>query len=179
MSNQEKKQNNGRKGGNKSVVIIGIIALVIIAVLVGVIVFLLKPQEEEKRNVIVTPENVEEVVEEVESEAAKFVPPGYFKVTMENVWHFASGDQISEDAIVVNVEENTHDVYFDIVLAEDEGHTIYKSPVIPRGGRLEQIALDEVLSAGTYDCVLIYYLVDEEQDVVSTLRVALTIVIEQ
>lgn len=179
MSRQENKQNNGGKGGNKGVVIVGVIAVVIIAVLVGIIVFLLKPQEEEKRNVIVTPENVEEIVEEIESEATKFVPPGYYTVTMENIWHFVSGDQISEDAIVINVEGNTHDVYFDIVLAEDEEHTIYCSPIIPRGGRLEKIALDEVLSAGTHDCVMIYYLVDEEQNVISTLRVALTIIVEK
>lgn len=178
MSRQENKQNLERKGGNKNVVIVAAIAIVIIAVLVGVIVFLLKPQEEEKRNVVITPENVEEVVEQIETEGKNFVAPGYYTVTMENVWHFASGDQVSEDAFVINVEENTNDVYFDIVLAEDEEYTIYRSPVIPRGGRLEEIALDEVLSAGTYDCILIYHLVDEEQNTISTLRIALTIVIE-
>ena len=178
MSRQENKQNNERKGGNRSIVIVVIIAVVIIAILVGVIVFLLKPQEEEKRNVIVTSENVEEIVEQVEEKATKFVPPGYYTVTMENVWHFPSGDQVSEDAFVMNVEENTNDVYFDLVLAENEEHVVYSSPVIPRGARLEEIMLDEILEAGTYDCVMIYHLIDEEQNTISTLRVAIKVIIE-
>ena len=72
-----------------------------------------------------------------------------------------------------------NDVYFDVVLAEDEEHVIYSSPVIPRGGRLEEIALDEVLEAGTYDCVMIYHLIDEEQNTISTLRVAVKVIIQQ
>lgn len=176
MSRQENKQNNGGKGGNKSVVIIGVIALVIMAVLVGVIVFLLKPQEEEKRNVVITPENVEEVLEELEE--GEKTEPGYYTVTMDTTWHFATGSESSYDAIVLNVEKNTHDVYFDIVLENDESVVLYESPVIPRGGRLENITLDTILNAGTYNCVVIYHLIDENQDTVSTLRVALKIVIE-
>lgn len=174
---QKTRQNNRGKGGNKGVVIVGIIAVVIIAVLVGVIVFLLKPQEEEKRNVVVTPENVEEVLEELEEEGG-ITEPGYYTVTMDTTWHFVNGNEPSYDAVVLNVEKNTHDVYFDIVLENDESVVLYKSPVIPRGGRLENITLDTVLDAGTYNCVVIYHLVDENQDTVSTLRVALKIIIE-
>ena len=176
MSRQENKQNGEGKGGNKSVVV-GIIAVVIIAVLVGVIVFLLKPQEEEKRNVVITPENVEKVLEELEEEG-RTTEPGYYTVTMDTTWHFATGSEPSYDAVVLNVEKNTHDVYFDIVLESDESVVLYESPVIPRGGRLENITLDTVLNPGTYNCVVIYHLVDENQDTISTLRVALKIVIE-
>lgn len=177
MSRQERKQNNGGKGGNKSVVIVAAIAIVIIAVLVGVIVFLLKPQEEEKRNVVITPENVEEVLEELEEEGG-MVEPGYYTVTMDTTWHFANGNEPSYDAMVLNVETNTNDVYFDIVLESDESMVLYESPVIPRGGRLENIALDKDLDAGTYNCVVIYHLIDENQNTISTLRVTLKIVIE-
>ena len=176
MSRQKNKQNNGEKGGNKSVVI-GVIALVIIAMLVGVIVYLLKPQEEEKRNVVVTPENVEEVLEEIEEEGG-MTEPGYYIVTMDTTWHFVNGNEPSYDAVVINAEKNTNDVYFDIVLENDESVVLYESPVIPRGGRLENIALDQDLDAGTYNCVVIYHLIDENQDTISTLRVTLKIVIE-
>ena len=80
--------------------------------------------------------------------------------------------------MVENDPKNTNDVYFDIVLAEDEEKVIYKSPVIPRGGHLEEIVLDEALEAGTYDCVVIYHAVDEEQNTLGTVRIALQIIVE-
>jgi hypothetical protein len=43
---------------------------------------------------------------------------------------------------------------------------------------MENITLDEDLDAGTYDCVCIYHLVDENQNTTSTLRVGLTIVVD-
>jgi hypothetical protein len=98
---------------------------------------------------------------------------------MTNTWHFATGDAISEDAFVENKEENTNDVYFDVFLADDEENPILQSPVIPRGAELDNISLDTPLGAGTYDCVMVYHLVDEEQNTVSTLRVGITIIVEK
>lgn len=170
MSEQEQKKK--KKGGI-------LVAIVIIA-LIGVIIYLLlhrqpEPEpEKERRGVLVTPENVEDVLKE----ADESVPEGYYTVTMNPTWHFANGREASYDSVVENVENNTHDVYFDVVLAEDEGKVLYSSPVIPRGGRLEAVELDEALNAGTYDCVVIYHLVDEKQNTISLLRVALQIVIE-
>lgn len=170
MKEQEKEKNKKRG--------IVVIAVIIIAVLVGVIIYLLLSQntksEDEKRNVIITPENVESVLKELD-EAQQ---PGYYTVTMNPTWHFESGGEVSYDAVVKNVEKNTNDVYFDIVLESDEERVLYKSPVIPRGGRLEQIALDEKLETGTYNCVVIFHLVDEEQITISTVRVALKIIVE-
>jgi hypothetical protein len=94
------------------------------------------------------------------------------------VWHFATGDAVSEDAYVGNRTENTNDVYFDLFLASDESNPILESPVIPRGGAFENFALDAKLDAGTYDCVMVYHLVDENQDTVSTLRVEVTVIVE-
>lgn len=178
MSSTGDNTTQGKKGGVKIVIIIG--ALLIVA-LVAVIVVLLvnkkgQTEEKEKRNVVVTTENVEEIIEQME--AAEPVEPGYYTVTMNNVWHFANGTAASDDAYVENLPENTNDVYFDLFLAEDEENAIYESPVIPRGGKLEGFALDKPLDAGTYDCVMIYHLVDENQDTVSTLRVAVTLNIE-
>jgi hypothetical protein len=49
--------------------------------------------------------------------------------------------------------------------------------VIPVGSHLEDITLDKELDDGTYDCVVTYTLVDDDQNPISTVRVALTIVI--
>lgn len=156
-----------------------IISLGVIAVLLIVIVVLItrKPEEEEKRNVVVTKDNVEEVVDDMLNQ--KYIEPGYYSTQMSTVWNFTTGDAVSEDAYVVNDEDNTNDVYFDVFLADDESTPILKSPVIPRGGELRNIALDQPLDAGTHDCVMVYHLVDEEQNTVSTLRVGFTIHVEK
>lgn len=180
---KEQKQKEQRKGG--LVFSVTAVAVIVIALLLGFIVYLLMTsrnatQEEERRNVLITPENVESVVQEMkEKQEQETNAPGYYTVTMNPSWHFASGSGPSDDAAVVNAETNTNDVYFDVVLAENEEKVIYQSPVIPIGGRLEDIALDEPLEAGSHECVVIYHLVDGEQNTLSTLRVALTIVVDQ
>lgn len=176
MSEQEQGQKQEQKKKKKG----GILVAVVIIALIGVIIYLLllrEPEaekEEERRNVLVTPENVESVLKD----ADESTPSGYYTVTMNSGWHFPNGKEPSSDSLVENVEKNTNDVYFDIVLEEDEDKVLYSSPIIPRGSRLEAVALDEDLDAGTYDCVVIYHLVDEEQNTLSTLRVALTIIVE-
>lgn len=170
MGKRQREEKRSRKGG-----ILVAIVVIVIAILIGIIVYLLWPRDDEdRRNVVVTPENVERVLEKADAA----VPDGYYTVTMNPTWHFTNGSEASYDAVVENIAENTNDVYFDIVLEEDEEQVLYKSPVIPRGGRLEEITLDETLDAGTYPCVVVYNLVDEEQNTLSTLRVSLEIVIE-
>ena len=158
----------------KAAIVIG--SVVIIALLVVVIVLLLRGKEEEKdsidkRSVAVTKDNVDDVVEQMHD--GKFIPPGYYNSQMTTTWHFANGEAVSDDAYVANAEQNTNDVYFDVVLEEDESKVLYKSPVIPRGGELDGIKLDTKLSKGEYPAVVIYNLVDGEQNTVSTLRVAI------
>ncbi len=165
----------------KTAIVIG--SVVIIALLVTIIVLLLRGKEDagqqeaesEKRGTVINEENVDQVIEEMANE--NFVPSGYYNAQMTNEWHFANGKVASEDAYVINDKSNTNDVFFDVVLAEDESKVIYKSPIIPRGGELEGITLDEELAAGTYDCVLIYHLVDGEQNTISTVRVGITVIV--
>lgn len=170
----EQTQETGKK--NKKIIIAGM--LVIIALLVVIVVLLMRGKEEKpQRNVVVTRDNVEEVVDEMLEK--EYVEPGYYSASMNNVWHFATGNTASEDAFVENVEENTHDVYFDVFLADDEENAILESPVLPKGSELKEITLDTPLDAGTYDCIMVYHLIDEDQNTVGTLRVGLTIVVEQ
>ncbi len=172
----KKSQAKAGMGG----LIIGIVAAVIIIGLIGIIIYLLNSRgeepEEKQRNVVVTSENVEDIIASME--LAEYVEPGYYSASMTNQWHFSKGDAVSEDAFVENLEENTNDVYFDVFLASDETTPILESPVIPRGAKLDNIALDTPLEKGTYDCVMVYHLVDENQKTVSTLRVGITVIVE-
>lgn len=170
----EQTQETGKK--NKKIIIAGV--LIIIALLAVIIVLLMGGKKEEpQRNVVVTRDNVDEVVDEMLDK--EYVEPGYYSASMNNVWHFAAGNTPSEDAFIENVEENTHDVYFDVFLADDEEKAILESPVLPRGSELKEITLDIPLDAGTYDCIMVYHLIDKDQNTVGTLRVGLTIVVEK
>ncbi len=174
-----------KKGSDVGKVVIVVAALIIIALLAVIAVLLLKGKEEpveEKRDgvaargVVANQSNAEQVVEDMV--LTPYVEPGYYEASMTNVWHFADSNSVSEDAYVANVEGNTNDVYFDVFLASDEENAIIESPIIPRGAEFEEIKLNKELDAGTYDCVMIYHLIDENQKTISTLRVGITIVVE-
>lgn len=181
MSNETEA---AKKGSNSGKIIIICAAAVIIALLAVIVVLLTKgnkPTEEKRddvaaRGTVVTQNNAEQVVDEMVQ--TPFVAPGYYEASMTNVWHFADSSSVSTDAYVANVEGNTNDVYFDVFLATDEENPIIESPVIPRGAEMEEIKLDKELEAGTYDCVMIYHLIDENQKTISTLRVGVTIIVE-
>lgn len=174
------KTGDGKITGKTAV----IICIAVITVLIGVVVFLMLgrntsdtvAETEPRRNVVVNEQNAEEVAEEMVD--AQFTEPGYYTVNMATEWHFATGDAVSTDARVDNVAGNTNPVYFDLFLRENEEEPIYRSPVIPVGSFLEHIALEQPLEAGTYDCVMVYHLVDDEQNTISTLRVTIRIVVE-
>ena len=161
---------------NKKLIIVGIAIIIILLAIIAFLIFREK-EDESKRNVVVNRDNVEEVTEDMINQ--KYIEPGYYNVVMPMEWHFKTGDAVSEDAYVENVEENTNDVYFDVFLADDESESLLESPVIPRGSEMESIALDKPLEAGTHDCVMVYHLIDEEQNTLSTLRVGFKIIVEK
>lgn len=179
MSGQSDNTNSTKSNSKMLIfVVIGIAAIIVLLAVILILVLGGKEQEqpEEKRAVVVTEEKAEEVAQEMIQE--EYIEPGYYNVVMTTEWNFKNGESESDDSYVENVTENTNDVYFDIFLAEDEDNAIYNSPVIPRGAKLENIKLDTPLKAGSYKCVMIYHLVDDNQNTVSELRVGLTINIE-
>ena len=172
------KESNQTGKGAKIAIIVG--SLVIVALVITVIILLVRGrsgEDETKRNVVVNQDNAEQVAEDLINEP--YIEPGYYSTQMSTEWHFSTGDAISEDAYVKNDAGNTNDVYFDVFLESDESTPILQSPVIPRGSELDNISLDKKLDAGTYDCVMVYHLVDDDQNTVSTLRVAFTIIVEK
>ena len=181
---KEQTQSKDKKGGvNWPIIIIG--AIIIVLLVAVIVILLLKkdpvveaPKEEgTKREVLVTEDNVKEIAKEMEKEVKEYVPPGMYTATMNFTWHFASGDAESTDSYVANDPENTNDIYFDVFLQEDEENAIYESPVIPRGSELRNIRLKKELDPGTYDCILVYHLIDEEQNTMSTASFTLKIII--
>ena len=173
MSSKSIRSGNAtkKKGGG----IIPIVGICCAVVLVGAVVFLGQDEPDDKRNVVVNQENLDEILKDMAED--EFVPVGSYQARMSSDWVFADGTSASENAYVENVAANSHDVYFDIMLS-DTNERIYASPVLPIGSHLEAITLDKDLDAGTYDCIMKYHLVDEEQNTVSTVSFALTIIVQ-
>lgn len=162
----EKKGMKGKMIG----LIVGLVALIVV---IAIVVVLVIPKDTPKSsNTVVTPENVDEVLAEL-SESEK-QQPGQYEATMNSTWEFETGGSSSTNAYVENSTSNTNDVYFDVVRSDTE-ETILTSPTIPVGSHLAEITLDEDLDAGSYPCVLTYYLLDEDGNTTSQVSINITI----
>lgn len=177
MENQT--SNSAEKAGKSKTGVIIFIAAVIIVALVAVIVFLVlnmsKPAEEpaiedtaDGRGVVLTPENMDEVLN------AEKVSEGYFETCMTNDWTFVNGVSSEEDVYVKNVETNTRTIYFDLLVG-DSSEPVYSSPYIPVGAELPSFTLTGDLEKGDYDGTVVYHLVDENNQEISDVSVAVTL----
>lgn len=161
---------NSRKPHKKNAVIyICILAAIVIMGIIGLLLFF-QLNKSEKRNVVVTPENVEETLEQMKEKTQA----GQYEVTMNTTWEFEKGNAASTNAYVENSTSNANDVYFDVV-RNDTGEAILKSPIIPVGSHLENITLDKPLDVGTHACMLTYHLLDSSGNPVSKLNINLKI----
>lgn len=165
------KEANKDKGKKTVIVILCLLLLILLAV----IIYLLWPKEEEKRNRVVTSENVGEILEDIEEEPEP-VPAATYTVKMNSEWKFENGTAASSNAYVENSEHNEFDVYFDVLLGEEE-EVIYQSPILPVGEHVDNITLTKDLDAGVYDAVVVYHLVDENQETLSTVRVSVKLLV--
>ena len=178
------------EGANKKnpLVAVLIVGVVVVAALLGVIVFLLLGRGNdapapvvvnnapEQRAIVVNEDNAEEIVDSIINEPT--TPIGYYEVNMNFTWNFPDGQSPSSNAYVENNVTNSSAVYFDVFLQEDESVTLYESPILPRGMHVNEITLAQDLDAGTYPCVIVYHLIDDQQRTTSTLRLTMEIVVE-
>ena len=148
-------------------------------VLVGVICYLAlrKEPEQEARdyNRVVTPDNVEEIISQLDAE--EHTPVGAYEVIMNTEWVFPDGASASDNAYVENSVNNLNTVFFTIALETDKETDIYDSPFIEPGSYMEDIQLNVELPAGKYNAVLTYHLVDEQEKEISHVSVNVTLTI--
>lgn len=187
MSDNSKDQDKAKGAGtNKSLLIVCIVAAVIIAVLIGIIVVMMNSsksnenvtaEENEKRPVLLTEDNIDEMAGEILDQSEPEGIPMSYQVTMNSTWEFEDGESASSNAYVANSENNETPVYFDVI-RNDTQEVIYQSPVIPLGMDLEDIVLDVDLDAGNYECTMVYHLLDEDQNTLTTVNMWLMIKVE-
>ncbi len=170
--------NTQEKSGKskKPLIIVIIIAIIIIGVLIGIIVKLLPKGEGKAYNNVVTPDNVDEVISQMEEDAK--TPVGSYEVSMNTDWVFPDSNSASTNAYVENSVSNRNTVYFTIALADNEEEDIYKSPYLEIGSHLNDIKLDSAPVQGVHDAIITYHLVDDEFNETSSLSMYMTITIE-
>ena len=112
------------------------------------------------------------------SELSEKVEEGMFECMMSTSWTFEDGASASPNSYVANVESNLHAIYFDVYIDQTE-ELIYSSPILPVGSEIRGIKLDKELSAGDYDAIVMYTLVNEAYEEVSTVGFRITISVKK
>lgn len=170
------------KGNRKKTFIIIAFLVLLVALIVCVVLLISKldgeqPQVPEKsageialERGFVDEDNAGEMMEAMSEK----VEEGMFECMMTATWTFEDADSISPNAYVANVESNRNTFYFDVCLA-DTDEVIYSSPMLPVGTELKEIKLEKELPAGDYDAVVMYTLVDENYEEVSSVGFAVVI----
>lgn len=164
-----------QKKNKSSLKLISFVLIIVILILVGVIVSLLT-EKKSKPNNIVTPDNVDQIIDQLEEEER--TPVGAYEVSMNTNWEFESGDAISSNAFVENGVSNLNTVFFTISLKGSD-EIIYTSPYLEVGSSLRDIQLDSKLTKGNYDAIITYHLVDEEYEELSSVSLYMQIIIKQ
>jgi hypothetical protein len=157
---------------NQKKVTIVAFAVLCIALVVCVVLLLTRSKEESKEldRDFVDQSNTDTVMEDIGDKVAE----GMFECSMTTSWVFEDGKSESPNAYVANVENNLHTIYFDVYnSATDE--LLYSSPMLPVGTEIKNIKLDKELQKGEYDAVVMYTLVNEENEEVSSVGFNITI----
>ena len=169
---QSTKASSEKKGNAFKIVVIVFMVLILVAA--GVIIYLLthpkaEPEPEvPNRGTVLTEENVSDEL----ASMGEPVEDGYYEASQTIEWNF-NGTK-SEDAYVANKTTNTRTVYFDLKL-ESTGEMLYSSPYIPVGSELKGVEMDHQIDPGTYDAVVTYHLVDDNEQEISSVNVGIMI----
>lgn len=158
-----------KKERQKKIMIIIAFAVVLIALAVCLVLLLYKPKSSLDRGFV-----KESNRDDIMSEMSDKVEEGMFECKMTTTWTFEDADSVSPNAYVANAENNRYTFYFD-VYEKSTDELLYSSPLLPVGSEINDIKLEKKLAAGDYDAVVMYTLVDENEEEVSTAGFAITI----
>lgn len=183
MSNQRELSSEERKK-NMLVIIAFVILLMALAVCIAVIISKSGATRAEESSANKTASALERgFVQEsdadnIMAEMEEKVAEGMFECKMTTFWTFDNADAESPNSYVANVESNRNTIYFDVYESKSND-LLYTSPMLPVGTEIRNIKLDKKLPAGDYDAVVMYTLVDENYEEVSSVGFNITISITQ
>lgn len=182
MFNQSESKNNGKK-----IMIVAVFFVLIAALALCIILLLRKATESVPQTVLDVNNNKsaaavalergfvdEDSAQDIMSEMTEKVAEGMFECKMTTEWTFDDAESPSLNAYVANVESNRNTLYFDVV-EESTNEKIYSSPMLPVGTDIKNIKLEKPLAAGDYNAVVMYTLVDENYEEVSSVGFSIKI----
>jgi Na+-transporting NADH:ubiquinone oxidoreductase subunit NqrC len=179
-------QSESKNGSQKKIMIIIAFIVLIAALVVCVVLLFLKPTGDAQPTGASDNSNSaaaaalergfvsEDSAQDIVSEMADKVAEGMFECKMTTSWTFDDAESASHNAYVANVESNKYTLYFDVV-EEATNEIIYSSPMLPVGTDIKDIKLEKPLAAGDYNAVVMYTLVDENYEEVSSVGFKITI----
>jgi len=131
------------------------------------------------RGTVITPENVQDFL----AEKDKPIEDASYTCSMSTEWTFDKWDKPSPNAYIENYPDNTRTVYCDVYLDDENGDAImeelvYSSPYIEVGAEVKNFALQKEVPAGDYSATIIYYLVDDNHEVITDVSVGIRLIIK-
>ncbi|MCM1261873.1 MAG: hypothetical protein NC313_04055 [Butyrivibrio sp.] len=177
-----KQKENTEKKNKNVIIIIAALVVLIAALIVCIVILLTKQKEEPVQNSgntsnsgildrgFVDNDNVEDIMDEMTEKVSE----GMFECKMTTAWTFDDGKSTAPNAYIANVESNLYTLYFD-VYEETTNELLYSSPMLPVGTEIQNFKLDKELPAGEYDAVVMYTMVDENLEEVSSVGFKVTI----
>lgn len=168
-----------KKNNNKTMMIVIIILLALLIILCGY--FFLGGKNTPANNPAVpggdgndwwknvgTDENIEygeretKSHEEIVEELNKQVEEGMINISM-NIYPTFENGTAKGDLLIINNTINRYPQIIEIY-TKDDNKLIYRSGVIPVGGRVDYAQLNENLPAGTYNCVAYFNAINTETE---------------
>ena len=183
----DKQERPAKRGGRWITITVIIILVAALAVCIGLLVLRSGDTEETQLN-----DNISDVsqtvldrgfvdesnMDDIMSELSEKVDEGMFECKMSSTRTFENATSASPNSYVANVESNRHALYFD-VYEEQTDELLYSSPILPVGSEIRDIKLDKELPVGDHDAVVMYTLVNEDYEEVSTVGFRITISIKK
>lgn len=100
--------------------------------------------------------------EEIQAELDRIVEEGMFNISISRYVSLPTGNSEGEFRIE-NSPANRYNMQVDIARS-DTGETIYESDILEPNYHIQYAKLDQVLPAGTYDCIATFHALDPETD---------------
>ena len=102
--------------------------------------------------------------EEIQADLNRQVAEGQITISMNLEPRFESAEA-EGDLLIVNDTSNRYPQIIEII-REDNGETVYTSPVVPVGKYINTDKLDAPLSAGDYPCIAYFHAINAESGAV-------------
>ncbi len=117
------------------------------------------------------PETLQKLVDEMVRKAEEGT------MTLEMQVDAVSGDGITFSCYLANALENNYDMFLTLYLDETQ-EEIYRTGLIPLGGRIETFSLEKALEKGSHSCTLVFNQVEEDlQTIHAQVNVGLNLIV--